>query len=382
MKNYITLIYILLFVFTGNLHAQDFSFLLENQFSTWLSARKDKPWQYQTGGRYIPTLTIANQTKKGRLFDAELSVNTYANAFFKGTKYDNSDKDFKPYRMWIRYSTPRLELRAGLQKINFGSATIFRPLMWFDKMDFRDPLQLTDGVYGILGRYYFPGNMNIWGWVLRGNDKVKGWETAPSKKNQNEYGGRFQVPVFTGELGLSYHNRKADFSAFYPMAQTTDKTWFPEELVGIDGKWDLGIGLWFEYVNKKNDRDNIVVTNTETFLNVGMDYTFGIGNGLSITSEYFWYSNHAGNDQQKISKNYAALAVGYPFGLMNNVSGMVYYDRDTKEWFRFVNISRKYDYWSYYLMAYWNPGDSALYGSGNKSFFAGKGVQVMAVVNF
>lgn len=50
------------------------------------------------------------------------------------------------------------ELRLGLQKINFGSAQLFRPLMWFDKMDPRDPLQMTDGVWGALYRYYFRNN--------------------------------------------------------------------------------------------------------------------------------------------------------------------------------------------------------------------------------
>jgi hypothetical protein len=66
----------------------------------------------------------------------------------------SSNGDIKPYRLWARYSTSQLEIRAGLQKINFGSANILRPLMWFDQMDPRDPLQLTDGVWGILGRYY------------------------------------------------------------------------------------------------------------------------------------------------------------------------------------------------------------------------------------
>ena len=72
-----------------------------------------------------------------------------------GNGIDSTDFRFKPYRLWLRYSTSHLEIRAGLQKINFGSSNILRPLMWFDKMDFRDPLMLTDGVYALLGRYYF-----------------------------------------------------------------------------------------------------------------------------------------------------------------------------------------------------------------------------------
>ena len=52
-----------------------------------------------------------------------------------------------PTAAWLRLSTSRFEARVGLQKINFGSATLFRPLMWFDSLDPRDPLQITDGVY-------------------------------------------------------------------------------------------------------------------------------------------------------------------------------------------------------------------------------------------
>lgn len=37
-------------------------------------------------------------------------------------------------------------------------------------------MQLTNGVYGILGRYYFANNANIWFWTLMGNEKTRGFE--------------------------------------------------------------------------------------------------------------------------------------------------------------------------------------------------------------
>ncbi|MDR1585772.1 MAG: hypothetical protein LBS07_06360, partial [Prevotellaceae bacterium] len=105
-----------------------------------------------------------------------------------------------------------MEVRLGLQKINFGSAQLFRPLMWFDAIDPRDPLQMTDGVWGGLFRYYFQNNANFWLWTLYGNDEVKGWETAPSAQSLPEIGGRVQLPLKQGEVALSYHLREADFS--------------------------------------------------------------------------------------------------------------------------------------------------------------------------
>jgi hypothetical protein len=316
------------------------------------------------------------------MLDAELAVNAYGNFYFRQAEYLESNKEIDPYRMWLRYSTPRLEIRAGLQKINFGSATIFRPLMWFDKMDFRDPLQLTNGVYGLLGRYYFPGNVNVWMWILRGNDEIKGWEIAPSKKKLNEYGSRLQVPVFTGEIAASFHHRQANYSAFYPMANSWEKTYFPEDLISLDGKWDIGVGIWFEFVHKQNHRDNIITTNSENYLNIGMDYTFPIGNGLNVTSEFFYYSNNAETQETRVENKYTAVAMNYPFGITNTISTMLYYNWETKDWFRFINLSKEYDYWSFYVMAYWNP-DKVIYESGGGSgIFTGKGIQVMAVINF
>ena len=93
-------------------------------------------------------------------------------------------------------------VRGGLQKINFGSANLLRPLMWFDQIDPRDPLQLTDGVWGILGRYYFLNNANIWVWGLIGNDQRKGWEVIPSVKNKPEFGFRVQMPIPGNYLSL------------------------------------------------------------------------------------------------------------------------------------------------------------------------------------
>ena len=155
--------------------------------------------------------------------------------------------------MWIRLSSTQYELRAGLQKINFGSASIFRPLMWFDQMDARDPLQITDGVYGLLFRYYFVNNVNIWAWGLFGNMKTKGWEARPTRKYSLEYGARIQVPLFKGELAATYHRRSADFGeGFLPVAQEGDPA-VPENRFGIDGKWDIGIGLSIRRLRSVND---------------------------------------------------------------------------------------------------------------------------------
>jgi hypothetical protein len=373
-----------LFIILSALHplqAQKSGIKLDNQISTWMSFSFYDPVKWQAGARYIPTLGPFIEINENSKFDAEISFNTYGNLLFSGLNFDTASYNLKPYRLWLRYSTSHLEIRAGLQKINFGSANIFRPLMWFDKMDFRDPLQLTDGVYSLLGRYYFNNNINIWLWSLYGNKKVKGWEIAPSFKDIPEYGGRFQIPAGKGELAASYHHRKADFSELLAGNPVITETSYNEQMFAIDGKWDLGIGLWFEYVKKLNDNKNPVTGRWETFYTLGLDYTFAVGNGLSLMSEYFHYSSNP-DSQERSKSNFTTLSLNYPLFLSHNISGLVYYNWDSHDWYRFINFQLKYDYLSFYLMAFWNPDKFALYRSNEGSnLFAGKGFQVMLVLD-
>ncbi|MDO8896287.1 MAG: hypothetical protein Q7V19_01460, partial [Bacteroidales bacterium] len=135
------------------------SLSFSGQASAWAGLNDEKSaW---TGARYIPQLNYKIQKKKN-LFDFEASANINGALSFFNFDSVSADANLKPYRFWARYSGDQLELRLGLQKINFGSASMLRPLMWFDKVDPRDPLQLTDGVWGLLGRYYFLNNANLW----------------------------------------------------------------------------------------------------------------------------------------------------------------------------------------------------------------------------
>ncbi len=367
----------------GTLYPQGAGVTFDNQVSTWLGMNFPDEVKWQSGIRYIPTLSPWVKAGRNGKFDAELSVNTFGSVHMTGKEYDSADFRLKPYRLWLRYSNSHLEIRAGLQKINFGSSTILRPLMWFDRMDFRDPLMLTDGVYALLGRYYFSNNANIWLWGLCGNDKTKGWETMPSIEDIPEYGGRVQLPVPGGEFALSYHHRDADYSVLAQQIPGLTDTRYNEQLFAADGKWDIGPGIWFELAGKLNEKDNPFTTRWESYLSLGMDYTFGIGKGLNFSTEYFRYENHPEDSGTKAKRNISTLTLGYPIGLSHNISGMLYYNWDTHDWYRFINMQLKYDYLSFYIMTFWNPSDAVLYSTGEGgNSFAGKGFQLMLVFDF
>jgi len=384
----IKLITVFLFGFCYYLIAQQdtSSISFNGQVTTWGIGQFENPFGVQFGGRFVPTLLgNYNLTSTSKIdFEASLNINGTAN--FTAFRYDTVMGQFKPYRVWARYSGQNWEIRGGLQKINFGSAKMFRPLMWFDGMDIRDPLQLTDGVYGALGRYYFSNNANVWLWTLIGNKNPKGYEINGSAQWKPEVGGRFQMPAGPGQIAVSTNYRQ--ISVHNPLSSLpTDNEFLNESRIGLDGKWDIGIGLWFESSVTITDTKNVIspaLFRVQDAWNIGIDYTFGIGNGLGATVEYFRY--HLGQEflTGGTTLNLIGSMFSYPVTMLDNVSAMFFYLPGPNLWLNYVNWSRTYDNWGLYAIAYWNPDNFQLMSSQSQSrnLFAGKGLQIMVNYNF
>lgn len=379
MKKRIKNIVFLLLVFVANAsYAQKVNF--NGQAVGWLTINPSDPFSAQTGLRYIPEIKYIETYESNISFEAFGSLNMYANQIFWQNDSMEFDYDVQPYRFWVRYSGKRLEFRGGLQKINFGSAQLLRPLMWFDKIDPRDPLQLTDGVYGALGRYYFLNNANIWLWALIANDETKGWELFPSVKDKPELGGRIQIPFFTGEIATTYHFRKANIENTFADSLTNNKQ-FKENRFGIDFKLDYAIGFWTEFALTHQDVDFTSDRYTK-MLTVGADYTFNVGSGLTMLAEYFTLGNDSKAHQFEEAASFVAFSINYPVTFIQSFGAMLYYDFDNKAYYRFINWTWQFDKWSFFAMAFWNPDQFQIYQStGGAALFAGKGFQLMAVYN-
>jgi len=377
----ITFILLLIFCYANAQHdSTNLSF--NGQVTAWGVAQFENPMHFQFGGRFVPTLLGNYSFSEKSKIDFEASLNINGSANFTGFRNDSVMGQFKPYRVWMRYATDKWELRAGLQKINFGTAKLFRPLMWFDGMDVRDPLQLTDGVYGLLGRYYFQDNANVWLWTLMGNIHPKGWDTMGTAQWKPEVGGRFQMPAGPGELALSTHYRKANVQSLFPSAP--EHTYLNESRIGLDGKWDIGIGIWFESSVTLLDENSYYLPQIQDVWNVGADYTLPVANGIGVTLEYFRY--HAG--QQFLTGGKAVNLIGslfnYPVSMLDNVSAMVFYVTGSGLLYNYMSWSRTYDNWSLYAIGFWNPDNSQLLSlsTQGRNLFAGKGIQLMANYNF
>ncbi len=352
----------------------------QGQMVGWMHYNKDNPYPMYLGGRFIPQANYTVDLSLDRRLDFEASANMVGDVGLQIPDSSDWNGKVSPYRIWGRYSTEQLEVRLGLQKINFGSATLLRPLMWFDQVDPRDPLQLTDGVWGGLMRYYFMNNANLWVWVLYGNDNVKGWEYMKSNQSTPEFGGRFQAPVPLGEVALSYHHRVADSRHLNGEVAEWDK--IPENRIGLDARFDKVVGFWFEgaWVNMNKDLGELT---NQVNLNIGLDYTFGIGNGLSIIAEHLVTSYDKKAFAFNDAINITACSLNYPIGMFDNVNTIVFYSWADSKWYNFINWSKQYDAIALNMMAYWNPDDYNMPLQGNaENLFGGKGIQLMLVYNF
>ncbi|WP_261395238.1 hypothetical protein [Membranihabitans marinus] len=369
----------MLFIFCSVFGQKSTSLEFKGQISAVGNYSPDNELDVFTGIRYIPELRYTIPVDSTKLIDFEAAANISGSSFIRPFDSATTDGTLRPYRLWARYSGRQFEIRAGLQKIDFGSATLLRPLQWFNEIDPRDPLQLTNGVYGLLGRYYFLNNANIWLWGLWRNEKRRGFDVVNTYQIQPEFGGRIQHPTPRGEIALSYHHRTADSRDLTSVPSIEQ---IPENRIGLDGKWDIKIGLWFEasYIHKSKDVGDLT---NQALLNVGTDYTFGVGNGLNVVLEHLFTSFDRQAFEFKNTAHITALSLSYPFGLWDNLNAFTYFNWPTKEFTYFLNFQHQFKKITGYIMASYNPkNQQGIQQNELVNQFAGPGIRIMAVYNY
>ncbi len=379
-KNILVVLCGIVFIFVATaLRAQSFEF--KGQLVGWTNLFDREQSQVQTGLRYLPTFSFSYPVSENSNLDLELTTNVYGNLLFEKNRSTIKNNNYDFYRYWIRYSTNQLELRLGNQKINFGTAKLLRALMWFDRIDPRDLVKLTQGVKSLLLRYYFLNNTNIWIWGLYDNPTLKGLEFIPTKKNGFEFGGRCQYPLLSGEGALTYHHRVAEIGSLVtPFSLNTNFQPFKENRFALDGQWDLGIGLWFESVLINYD-NNFLREKWQKMVTLGLDYTLPIGNGLHVMGEYFIQAFSESPLASSTADKYSAWSLNYPFGLLDRLSMISFYDWQTRNFYQYFNWGRTYDSLSLNFSLFVMPDQANLYSGGSYSSFGGNGVQIILMYN-
>jgi hypothetical protein len=316
------------------------------------------------GGLHIlPYLQGRVNLNNTSFLDLQISLNGFSSYL------DKWDNQLKLYRLALSYQSLQTEIKAGLQKITFGPAKYLRPLMWFDRINPTDPMQITEGVYGSLFRYYTMDNKNIWIWGLYGNDDLKGLERFKSEPDIPELGGRIQIPVPKGEMAFSYHGRR--------IIDNSPSNNDEEQRFALDGYFDLGIGLWFESVF------SLVSDHKDRFMStIGADYTFSIGNGLNVIFEFMPIRYVSNTELQAPKENLYALSVSYPLNIMDQLMYLTYYSETMDKLFHYFQFQRTYDKISFNFALFHYPDIGYDVFTGRESNIAGLGAQVMAIYNF
>ena len=228
--------------------------------------------EFQFG--YIPNLSANLINKSIHQIDFEMS--------YKLNYLYNKDSlavphSLEPYRFWIRYSSDLFEARLGLQKISFGPSQIFRPLNWFDTLDYRDPTGQTEGVEAIRLRYFANTSLGIWAWIIS-EPKSSILQSFFSNKDYSS-GGRLEFSSHYGELGITTDIKNIDF-------KNSNKA----SHFGLDYRYDGYIGFWFEssWLESKSMYSNSNYSNN--IIAIGNDYTLPIGPGIYLLTETMYLS--------------------------------------------------------------------------------------------
>jgi len=338
----------------------------------------------ETGLRYIPTWSVDFLQSGQFSLDAEIAGNlsVQKEASESGLSLPGNWARF--HRGWVRLTTDRFEARLGLQKITFGSARLFRPLAWFDTIDPRDPQKYTTGVTGLRLRYDFPNNAGIWLWGVKNENSLL---VIREKRLSPDIGGRLVYPFGPGEISIAYNysNVKIEGDLVetgefgYDIKNQNNE--FVMNLGGIDGMWDVGVGLWFELA--VSYIDIIGFPDWHSNFTLGIDYTFAVGNGLTITSEYYIddYSEEQLFANDAFRSDLFGLMGSYPVSIMDNLSLFSVYYPDGEILYNYLNWQRTYDNWLVQVSAFFQTGEEVASLGSAMSTVGTKGLQINLIFN-
>ena len=120
----------------------------------------------------------------------------------------------------------------------------------------------------------------------------------------------------------------------------------------------------------------------QEILNLGVDYTFGIGNGLTAIFEQLVASYDKAPFSFTNTITFSMLNMTYPVGIFDNLNLIIYYDWTNNAAYNFINWQKQFDKLSIYLMGYINPKDYKIPAQGAaENLYGGSGVQLMYVYN-
>lgn len=298
-------------------------------------AEDQSSFEVQMG--YIPTISLARDLSSDQLLDVEWAYQISRS--YSGEALLASGE--KPYRGWVRYSTPKMEARLGLQKIAFGPAQFLRPTSWFDAIDLRDPTGQTDGVEAFRLRLFPSGSVALWSWAINGETDTL------------SYGGRAELSAPSGEWGVTFHQDPVTGPqqvGLFPVVMPG-----PHTRVAFDYRYDGLVGFWFEGASFFSNNDDYPGFNQYSLATVGGDFTLPVSNGILVMTESMRINGQSSVNSDSYDLTYTVLMASMPVGLLHQLMAIVQIDWESERLFYYFRWGVIYDYFSIDLLLSANP---------------------------
>ncbi len=272
---------------------------------------------YESNMGYIPTVALYKELGNLSMLDLE-----YAYRFNYSYSGDSLiQKKEEAHRVWVRYSSNKLEMRLGLQKIVFGPSQFLRSLSWFDTFNLADPTGQTDGVNAFRLRWFPNNNLSLWSWAIR-------------EKEELSFGGRTELSNAFGEWGFTFHDDSEVHDRM--VGQTPIMISEPNKRIGLDYRYDGFIGFW-------NESAIVYLDDRELgFMTVGADYTLPIASGILVMTETLYMSNSYTKKDQMLS----AFMSSIPIGMINQLMFITQVDWEEEHAYHYIRWSATYDRFS------------------------------------
>jgi hypothetical protein len=177
---------------------------------------------------YIPTFSLSRYLSDFTFFDFEWAYRL-DRSYSGDSLVSNHEKN---HRLWIRYSSEKVEVRLGLQKIIFGPSQILRTLSWFDTFDLTDPTGQTEGVDAFRLKWFPSNSLSIWSWTIQ------------NAQDTLSFGGRAELSSSYGEFGFTFHVDPSKTPQ--QIGQLEIMMTEPHQRFALDIRRDGFIGSWME----------------------------------------------------------------------------------------------------------------------------------------
>ena len=285
---------------------------------------------YESNMGYIPTVALYKELGNLSMLDLE-----YAYRFNYSYSGDSLiQKKEEAHRVWVRYSSNKLEMRLGLQKIVFGPSQFLRSLSWFDTFNLADPTGQTDGVDAFRLRWFPNNSLSVWSWAIQ-------------EKDEMSLGGRAELSNALGEWGLTYHQDAEKHNR--TLGQTPVIVSDQNKRIGLDYRFDGFIGFW-------NESAIVYLDDRELgFMTVGADYTLPIASGILVMTETLYMSNSYTKKDQMLS----AIMSSIPIGMINQLMFITQVDWEEEHAYHYIRWSATYDRFSLNFIVSNSPKRSA-----------------------